>query len=175
MKHDIDSPEPAVVGYEAPLPIDTIEKKHELRIQALEARVMQLEDVVGKLSSRLNTFTETYQMTSMEQDEITRRNVAIAEYMGWEYLRTHTDGLMHWILPGNRIGTGVEACFASDWSVLMPAVEKIINESLLGFHVFPPLDHETFACRFGMGKNYMGNTMIEATWLAVSEYVLALK
>lgn len=42
MKHDIDSPEPAVIGYEAPLPIDTIEKKHELRIQALEAEIKNL-------------------------------------------------------------------------------------------------------------------------------------
>jgi len=41
---EIEAPEPAVVGYEIPKPIDTIEKKHELRIQALEARVKQLED-----------------------------------------------------------------------------------------------------------------------------------
>jgi hypothetical protein len=34
-------PERAVVGYEEPKPIDTIEKKHELRIKNLEARVMQ--------------------------------------------------------------------------------------------------------------------------------------
>lgn len=46
-------PEPPVVGYEIPLPIDTIEKKHELRIQALEARVMQLEGVVGKLEQQI--------------------------------------------------------------------------------------------------------------------------
>jgi len=43
-------PEPAVVGYEIPKPIDTIEKKHELRIQNLEARVRQLEETVDMLT-----------------------------------------------------------------------------------------------------------------------------
>jgi len=38
---EIEAPERAVVGYEEPKPIDTIEKKHEIRIQNLEARVMQ--------------------------------------------------------------------------------------------------------------------------------------
>ena len=34
---EIEAPERAVVGYEEPKPIDTIEKKHELRIKNLEA------------------------------------------------------------------------------------------------------------------------------------------
>ena len=89
---EIEAPERAVVGYEEPKPIDTIEKKHELRIKnleaynkyqaernqqimdinphvdfcdsegnlirpsrmtALEARVMQLEGVVGKLEQQI--------------------------------------------------------------------------------------------------------------------------
>lgn len=59
--------ERAVVGYEEPKPIDTIEKKHELRIQNLElakfhqgkkietlqARVEQLEGIVGKLERQI--------------------------------------------------------------------------------------------------------------------------
>ena len=44
----IEAPERAVVGYEEPKPIDTIEKKHELRIKNLEARVKQLEDQLFK-------------------------------------------------------------------------------------------------------------------------------
>jgi hypothetical protein len=45
---EIEAPERAVVGYEIPKPIDTIEKKHELRIKNLEARVKQLEDQLFK-------------------------------------------------------------------------------------------------------------------------------
>ena len=117
----------------------------------------------------------------MEQDEITRRNVAIAEYMGWEYLRTHTDGLMHWLLPENRIGTGFEACFASDWSVLMPAVEKIMGEFSENIHSWLPMSsdnpkmfhsklHGAFWLIEGMDK-----PLIQRVWFVVSEYVLALK
>ncbi len=64
---EIEAPERAVVGYEEPKPIDTIEKKHELKIQNLElakyhqgkeienlqARVEQLEGVVGKLEQQI--------------------------------------------------------------------------------------------------------------------------
>ena len=64
---EIETPERAVVGYEEPKPIDTIEKKHELKIQNLElakyhqgkeienlqARVEQLEGVVGKLEQQI--------------------------------------------------------------------------------------------------------------------------
>jgi len=45
---EIEAPQRAVVGYEEPKPIDTIEKKHELRIKNLEARVKQLEDQLFK-------------------------------------------------------------------------------------------------------------------------------
>lgn len=91
----------------------------------------------------------------MEQDEITRRNVAIAEYMFYPYPITPE--------------------FNSNWHSLMPVVEKITKESNLGFHFFPPFGRDTFVCRFGTERNYVGDTMIEATWTAVSEYVLALK
>ena len=64
---EIEAPQRAVVGYEEPKPIDTIEKKHELKIQNLElakyhqgkeienlqARVEQLEGVVGKLEQQI--------------------------------------------------------------------------------------------------------------------------
>ena len=50
---EIEAPERAVVGYEEPKPIDTIEKKHELRIKNLEAQVIQLEGVVGKLEQQI--------------------------------------------------------------------------------------------------------------------------
>ena len=47
---EIEAPERAVVGYEEPKPIDTIEKKHELRIKNLEARVKQLEETISMLT-----------------------------------------------------------------------------------------------------------------------------
>ena len=51
---EIEAPERAVVGYEEPKPIDTIEKKHELRIKNLEARVKELEDQLFKLLGSKN-------------------------------------------------------------------------------------------------------------------------
>ena len=97
----------------------------------------------------------------MEQDEITRRNVAIAEYM---YPNLVYD---------DHVGACHEYHCSYEW--LMPVVEKIINDSLLGFHFFPPFGREVFTCRLGTNRNSDGKSMIEATWLAVSEYVLSLK
>jgi hypothetical protein len=99
----------------------------------------------------------------MEQDEITRRNVAIAEYMG---LKTDYS-------PEECMGFPPFPSYDEAWGFLMPVVRKITEESLLGFHIFPPMD-DTFTCRFGMGKNWSGDTMIEAVWMAVSDYVLSL-
>lgn len=50
--------ERAVVGYQEPLPIDTIEKKHGIRIQNLEARVKQQADEIGFLKSALDFVIE---------------------------------------------------------------------------------------------------------------------
>jgi len=121
----------------------------------------------------LNTFTETYQRTSMEQDEITRRNVAIAEYMGWVKVTRGPQNYTVWETPDGWSHPCLE--FEERYDLLMPVVEKITKESNLGFHFFPPFGRDTFVCRFGTERNYVGDTMIEATWKAVSEYVLALK
>ena len=101
----------------------------------------------------------------MEQDEITRRNVAIAEYMG---LKTDYS-------PEECMGFPPFPSYDEAWGFIMPVVEKITKETTLVIHIFPPMGHDTFTCRFGMGKNHEGKSMIEATWMAVSEYVLALK
>ena len=114
----------------------------------------------------------------MEQDEIARRNIAIATYMGWQV----TNDVVH----GGKIACDRDSkhgytywtsspAFNVDWNLLMPTVEKITKESNLGFHFFPPFGRDTFVCRFGTERNYVGDTMIEATWMAVSEYVLSLK
>lgn len=90
----------------------------------------------------------------MEQDEITRRNVAIAEYMFYPYPITPE--------------------FNSNWHSLMPVVEKIADARREAFHCGLSYKGGWFA-RFGMDKNSIGKSMIEATWIAVSEYVLSLK
>ena len=51
---EIEAPERAVVGYEEPKPIDTIEKKHELRIKNLEARVKEQADEIEFLKNALD-------------------------------------------------------------------------------------------------------------------------
>lgn len=115
----------------------------------------------------------------MEQDEIARRNIAIAAYMGWQV----TNDVVH----GGKIACDRDSIhgytywtssppFNVDWNLLMPTVEKIMEEIRLAFHAFPKGSGNKSVCRFGMLlKNETGNTMIEATWFAVSEYVLALK
>ena len=107
----------------------------------------------------------------MEQDEITRRNVAIEAFNGTDKRK------QGWYIDEN----GSECWsyypardFREDWKLLMPVVEKITKESNLGFHFFPPFGREVFTCRLGTNKNSEGKSMIEATWMAVSEYVLSL-
>jgi len=108
----------------------------------------------------------------MEQDEITRRNVAIAEYMGCPPVRLGEGFVIHMEVFAEILW---RTRYDRNFTILMQVVEKITKESFLSFHFYPPMGHETFTCRFGMGKNHVGSTMIEATWIAVSEYVLSLK
>lgn len=113
----------------------------------------------------------------MEQYEITRRNVAIAEYMGWVKNKYST-----WYFPPKDAPVDLHELYGTeqfyfnkDWQWLMPVVEKIMEESRLAFHAFPKGSGGKSVCRFGMLlKNEVGSTMIEATWKAVSEYVLSL-
>jgi len=114
----------------------------------------------------------------MEASEIARRNIAIAAYMGWEMATDfHTKATIT-IDPERRNDYAFwtwNPPFNRDMDLLMPVVEKIMKESNLGFHFFPPFGRDTFVCRFGTERNFVGDTMIEAAWMAVSEYVLALK
>ena len=103
----------------------------------------------------------------MEQDEITRRNVAIAEYM----------------YPNLVYDDHVGACheYHCSWEWLMPTVEKIMGEFSENIHSWLPMSsdspkmfhsklHGAFWLIEGMDK-----PLIERVWLVVSEYVLALK
>lgn len=107
----------------------------------------------------------------MDQDEITRRNEAIAKYMDSECEDQDTP-VYFWF---DDHYDAHELCFNENFEWLMPVVEKVIKERMLAIHIFPPMGHDTFVCRFGIGKNHEGSTMIEAVWVAVSEYILEKK
>ena len=106
----------------------------------------------------------------MEASEITRRNEAIAKYDGWG----SKDGIW-W--EGDRDGFPFlpeMLDFHESWGRIMPVVEKIIAESKDAFHILP--SHSGgFVSRFGVGQNRRGDTPIEATWMAVSDYILEKK
>ena len=107
----------------------------------------------------------------MEQYEITRRNVAIAEYMKSEIEDQELPPIYYWF--GDHYEAH-ELCFNEDWDWIMPVVEEIAKARKDAFHSGPSYKGGWFA-RFGMDKNSESTSLIEATWLAVSEYVLALK
>ncbi len=118
----------------------------------------------------------------MEQDEITRRNVAIAEYMDgkqgfviydsdlYDYRPMTIEEQQHHVRQYNL-----------HWEHIMPAVEKIMREFSENIHSWLPMSsdnpkmfhsklHGAFWLIEGMDK-----PLIERVWLAVSEYVLSLK
>ena len=120
----------------------------------------------------------------MEQEEIARRNIAIAVYMGWQV----TNDVVH----GGKIACDRDSKhgytywtssppFNVDWNLLMPTVEKIMREFSENIHSWLPMSsdnpkmfhsklHGAFWLIEGMDK-----PLIERVWLAVSEYVLSLK
>ena len=120
----------------------------------------------------------------MEQDEIARRNIAIATYMGWQV----TNDVVH----GGKIACDRDSIhgytywtssppFNVDWNLLMPTVEKIMREFSENIHSWLPMSsdnpkmfhsklHGAFWLIEGMDK-----PLIERVWFVVSEYVLALK
>ena len=119
----------------------------------------------------------------MEQDEITRRNVAIAEYMGAEemWVRKDFEDPHHRDMPWQLLGKVKQVPYHEDWKLLMPAVEKIMGEFSENIHSWLPMSsdspkmfhsklHGAFWLIEGMDK-----PLIERVWFVVSEYVLALK
>ena len=110
----------------------------------------------------------------MEASEIARRNIAIAAYMGWEMATDfHTNATIT-IDPERRNDYAFwtwNPPFNRDMDLLMPVVEKIMKEKKEGFHLL--LSKNGYSCRFGTERNFVGDTMVEAAWMAVSEYVLS--
>ena len=106
----------------------------------------------------------------MEANEITRRNVAIAKYMGLSCPPTY-DG-------PNSTGRGYyspdELQYHLEYSWLMPVVERICDTTKEVFHCGPSYKGGWFA-RFSLTKNSMGDTQILATWIAVSDHCLSLE
>ena len=117
----------------------------------------------------------------MEASEITRRNVAIARYMGWEKneaelwnpqpVNTYSDDALR---------------FHSDWNWLMPAVEKVIQETGAEFELRRDDIGDGMAghyCwframpygRLSIDIQAAEKTMIGAVWMIVSDYCLSLE
>lgn len=118
---------------------------------------------------------------SMEASEIIRRNEAIARFMGLTCPPTY-DG-------PNSIGRGYydpnELRYHDEYQWLMTVVDRIVIQAGFSYHVirddfgdgtlykvgFDP-EHYGMYIRGVLGY---GKTMIEATFLAVSDYCLALE
>lgn len=108
----------------------------------------------------------------MEEQERIRRNVAIATYMD-TITKLNPETRLWEHCDGDDLA---DACleYHCDWRWLMPVVEKILKESESGLHILP--GGGGFTARFGVGQNIGWNkeySCIEATWMAVSEWVLA--
>jgi len=114
----------------------------------------------------------------MEQDEITRRNVAIAEYMRWVKVTRGPQNYTVWETPDGWSHPCLE--FEERYDLLMPVVEKIMGELSENIHSWLPMSsdnpkmfhsklHGAFWLIEGMDK-----PLIERVWLVVSEYVLSL-
>jgi len=107
----------------------------------------------------------------MEASEIIKRNEDIAKYLGWEKISRGPQNYTVWESKDGWEYPYID--FDEKWEMLMIAVEKITKDRDLPFHLFPPRNFGA-ACRFGMEPNKIGETTIEAVWLAVSDYVLNL-
>ena len=116
----------------------------------------------------------------MEQEEVVRRNVAIAEYMGAEemWVRKDFDDPHHVDMPWELIGKVKQVPYHEDWSLLMPVVERVVQEFWEGIHSWLPLQcdsplmlhhrlYEVFWLKEGSEK-----PLVERMWLAVSDYIL---
>lgn len=128
----------------------------------------------------------------MNEDEIIRRNAAIALYMGWEHLRTNDDGHSDWLMPEGSNYPGMSRVyhgplsFGTDWEALMPVVERIITEvgveayckrdefdpAIGGEFMFTLTPDHYASYSFSPLKGF-GKAMIGAIWMAVSDYCLS--
>lgn len=122
----------------------------------------------------------------MEASEITRRNEAIAKYMGWTLLQRNDDGNGDWWMTEEERSampdmSGVyhgELPFNSDWRALMPVVEKMLSQSssIIGSMVGLVREQSgEFTVMLQGGNIGKEPTMIEAVFRAVSDYCLSLE
>lgn len=123
----------------------------------------------------------------MEEKEIIERNGVIAEFMALVQTKENVHGHIeyYWHSPGMYVSTyNGTWCFESpppfnkSWGWLMPVVEKICKISYDdGDTAYPRtfgmLDAETgqFMVRFNRSGVCHGDTLIEATFLAVLDFI----
>lgn len=111
---------------------------------------------------------------NMTPEEVTRRNEAIALFMDWQYSmgvwwsNVDEGGFPHEVLY-----------FDVSWDDLMPVVEKMImpQNPALGDLCIVPLGNGQVRVHFSENQTgtvyHYSTSMIEAVWMAVSEWVLA--
>ena len=124
--------------------------------------------------------------TQMEASEITRRNEAIARYMGLEYedasvsstKRSSDKPNMMWVYKSTYYFGG-QLKYHRRWSWIMPVVDQIVIQAGLSYRIlrddfgdgvfymcdFDPEHYGSYA----KGMRGFGKTMIEAAWMAVSD------
>lgn len=115
----------------------------------------------------------------MEQDEIVRRNTAIATYMGFRDPKSPSKGYS--LIPPNkhetyrlRVYTLKGLKFHSDWSWLMPVVERIMDAGS-GPVTLWRLPNNWVVQVDGDTPDTFGATMKEAVWISVSDYCISLQ
>jgi len=124
----------------------------------------------------------------IEQNEIIEGNQLIAEFHGWRHIPTPKGkGKGYWDFPDWKKANWDAGSFQyhSSWDWLMPMLEKISRIPLPGDGTRPAEPHETFyPYTFGMlsaegrlmvricaNALFEADTLMEATWLAVVDFI----
>lgn len=121
-----------------------------------------------------------------KDEKVSEGNRLIAEFDGWYQKERHPPGIFSKENPYYR-NNGKEAAsvhgfkYHSSWDWLMPVVEKIANYQFTGSEMEADYSYpRTFGMkdsngnmmfRFNRGPLFSARTLIEATWLAVVEFI----
>lgn len=122
-------------------------------------------------------------MESMTPEEVTRRNEAIALFMGWELIGDYWDMDPEDENPDcNSTISRDSLDFHLHWWCMMPVLERILSNPHSGFEIDGNQEESqrkgVFHCflhAVSWSNTSSGDSasMIEAVWMAVSEWVLS--
>ncbi len=135
-----------------------------------------------------------------KEADIKGNNALIAQFMGWRKssYTTYPDGteIVHSLALGDKYVNYFEAelKYHSSWDWLMPVVEKISEHHYPEYYEYGPKTDEdgewddcaylrtfgmrdkegNYMVRFNANALYSAPTLIEATWMAVVEFIIDL-